>query len=185
VDLLASLASRNLCSVAISLPTMNAGLKRIMEPRVPSAEARLKAITTLTNAGIPVSVLVAPLIPAINDTEIEAILEAVASAGAINAHYIFLRLPHEVRDIFVEWLDEHFPDRARHVMSLIRQASGGRDYDHRFGRRQTGRGAYADMLRKRFNNSCRRHGLTPDHYQRRLACHLFEPPGQQQLGLNL
>ena len=185
LDLLASLASRGLCSVAISLPTMDAGLKRIMEPRVPSAEIRLKAITTLTNAGVPVSVLMAPLIPAINDTEIEDVLETVAGAGASHAHYIFLRLPHEVRDIFVEWLDEHFPERAKRVMSLIRQASGGRDYDNRFGRRQTGQGAYADMLRKRFNSACRRHGLRPDHYQQRLASDLFARPGQQQLGLNL
>jgi len=185
VDLLASLASRSLCSVAISLPTLSAGLKRIMEPRVPSAEVRLKAITTLSNAGVPVSVLMAPLIPAINDTEIEHVLEAVADAGASHAHYIFLRLPHEVRDIFVAWLGEHFPARAKRVMSLIRQASGGRDYDNRFGRRQTGRGAYADMLRERFNSACRRHELTPDRYQQRLACDLFARPGQQQLGLNL
>ena len=185
VDLLARLASQNLCSVAISLPTMDAGLKRIMEPRVPSAEVRLKAITTLSDAAIPTSVLMAPLIPAINDVEIEAVIEAVANAGASHAHYIFLRLPHEVRDLFVEWLGEHFPDRAKRVMSLVRQASGGRDYDNRFGRRQTGRGAYADMLRKRFQGACRRHGLTPDHYQQRLACDLFERPGQRQLGLNL
>jgi DNA repair photolyase len=185
VDLLTSLASRGLCSVAISLPTMDAGLKRIMEPRVPSAQVRLKAITTLANAGIPVSILMAPLIPAINDAEIEGVLEAVAGAGASNAHYIFLRLPHEVRDIFIEWLAEHFPDRAKRVMSLVRQASGGKDYDNRFGRRQTGQGPYADMLRNRFNAACRRNGLTPDHYQQRLACDQFERPGQQQLGLNL
>lgn len=185
LDLLASLARRGLCSVAISLPTLDAELKRIMEPRVPSAKVRLKAIATLTSAGIPVSVLMAPLIPAINDTEIEDVLETVAAAGASHAHYIFLRLPHEVRDIFVEWLDEHFPQRAKRVMSLIRQASGGRDYDNRFGRRQTGQGAYAEMLRKRFNGACRRHGLTPDHYQRRLSCDSFDRPGQRQLGLNL
>ncbi len=185
LDLLARLASRNLCSVAISVPTMDAGLKRIMEPRVPSAEVRLKAITALTDAGIPTSVLMAPLIPAINDAEIEDMLAAVADAGASHAHYIFLRLPHEVRDLFIEWLAEHFPDRAKRVMSLVRQASGGRGYDNRFGLRQTGRGAYADMLRKRFNGACRRHGLTPDRYQQRLSCNQFERPGQQQLGLNL
>ena len=185
LDLLARLANRKLCSVAISLPTMNAGLKRIMEPRVPSAKVRLKAITALTAAGVPTSVLMAPLIPAINDTEIEAVLEAVASAGASHAHYIFLRLPHEVRDLFVEWLEAHFPDRAKRVMSLVREASGGRDYDNRFGLRQTGRGAYADMLRKRFHGACRRNSLAPDHYQQRLACDKFEQPGQQQLGLNL
>jgi DNA repair photolyase len=156
-----------------------------MEPRVPSAEVRLKAITALTDAGIPTSVLMAPLIPAINDAEIEDVLAAVADAGASHAHYIFLRLPHEVRDLFIEWLAEHFPDRAKRVMSLVREASGGRDYDNRFGLRQAGRGAYADMLRKRFNGACRRHSLTPNHYQQSLACDLFERPGQQQLGLNL
>ena len=185
VDLLASLASRRLCSVAISVPTMSASLKRIMEPRVPSAEARLKAIKTLTDNGIPTSVLMAPLIPAINDSEIEAVLEAVALAGASRAHYIFLRLPYEVKPLFTEWLDAHFPDRAKHVMSLVRQASGGRDYDNRFSVRQTGRGAYADMLGKRFRAACKRHGLLPDRYEQHLDCKQFQRPGQQQLGLNL
>jgi len=185
VDLLASLAKRRLCSVAISLPTMDAALKRIMEPRVPSAESRLKAIRTLADNGIPTSVLMAPLIPAINDHEIEAVLEAVANAGASHAHYIFLRLPHEVKSLFAEWLEAHFPDRAEHVMSLVRQASGGRDYDNRFGVRQTGRGVYADMLGKRFRAACNRHGLAQDRYQQRLEYARFQPPGQQQLGLNL
>ena len=185
LDLLERLARRNLCSVAISLPTMDPELKRIMEPRVPSAEARLKAITALTDAGIPTSVLMAPLIPAINDAEIEAVLAAVASAGASHAHFIFLRLPNEVRGLFVEWLETHFPDRAKRVMSLVRTAGGGRDYDNRFGLRQTGRGAYADMLGRRFNSTCRRLGLAPDRYQQSLSCSLFERPGQQQLGLNL
>lgn len=185
VDLLAGMARRGLCSVAISMPTMDAALKRIMEPRVPSAEARLKAIATLTSHNIPTSVLVAPLIPAINDSEIEHILEAVARAGASHAHYIFLRLPNEVKDLFVEWLEVHFPDRAQHVMSLVRQASGGRDYDNRFGLRQTGRGAYADMLGKRFRAACRRHDLAGERYQQHLDCSQFRPPGPQQLGLNL
>lgn len=185
IDLLAGLASRHLCSVAVSMPTMDDALKRIMEPRVPSADARLKAIGMLTSHGIPTSVLVAPLIPAINDAEIEQILEAVATAGAANAHYIFLRLPHEVKELFVEWLQTHFPDRADHVMSLVRQASGGRDYDNRFGVRQTGRGAYAEMLGKRFRAAGKRHGLAPERYQQQLDCKQFQPPGQQQLGLNL
>ena len=185
IDLLGRMARRNLCSVAISLPTLDDGLKRIMEPRVPSAEARLKTIRQLVDNGIPTSVLVAPLIPAINDTEIEAVLEAAAAAGASDAHYIFLRLPHEVRDLFVEWLEVHFPDRADHVMSLVRQASGGRDYDNRFGHRQTGRGPYAEMLGKRFRAACRRNKLVNARYQQRLECGHFEPPGQQQLGLDL
>lgn len=185
IDLLASLASRRLCSVAISVPTLDAGLKRIMEPRVPSAEARLKTIRRLVDSGVPTSALMAPLIPAINDAEIEAVLEAVAGAGASHAHYIFLRLPHEVAGLFSEWLDTHFPDRAAHVMSLVRQASGGRNYDPRFGVRQRGRGAYADMLGKRFRVACQRHGLLPERYHRGLDSTRFLKPGQQQLGLDL
>jgi DNA repair photolyase len=185
IDLLASLASRRLCSVAISVPTMDDELKRIMEPRVPSAESRLRAVRQLRDSGVPVSILMAPLIPAINDAEIEQVLQAAADAGAAHAHYIFLRLPHEVAHLFTEWLRLHFPDRADHVMSLVRQASGGRDYDNRFGVRQTGRGAYADMLGKRFQAACRRFGLAGERYQERLDTTRFIPPGQQQLGLEL
>ena len=185
IDLLEDLAARNLCSVAVSLPTLDDSLKRIMEPRVPSAEARLKVIAEMAARGIPVSVLMAPLIPAVNDAEIESVLEAASAAGATNAHYIFLRLPHEVAPLFTEWLEGHFPDRAAHVMSLVRQASGGRDYDNRFGVRQTGRGPYADMLGKRFRTASRRHGLLPERYQQKLDCNQFVKPGQQQLGLDL
>jgi DNA repair photolyase len=184
LDLLEPLAKARLASVAISLPTMNAELKRMMEPRVPSAGARLGAVTKLGERGIPVSVLVAPIIPAINDAEIESILEAAANAGAQQAHYIFLRLPHEVKAIFGEWLQTHFPDRAQRVMSLIQQASGGRDYDNRFGIRQTGRGHYAQMLGARFNTCCQRVGLNAESYQHTLDCNQFIRPGQQQLGLD-
>jgi DNA repair photolyase len=183
IDLLAELAVLRLCSVAVSLPTMNEDLKRIMEPRVPSAESRLKVIAALTASRIPTSVLVAPVIPAINDAEIEKILDASKRAGALQASYIFLRLPHEVRDLFIEWLNAHFPERAEHVMSLVRQASGGRDYDNRFGRRQTGQGAYADMIGARFRAATRRLGLTRDRYQTGLDCNQFDKPGNRQLGL--
>jgi DNA repair photolyase len=183
LDLYEQLARRKLCSVAVSVPTMNRALKRVMEPRVPSAAARLQAIEQLASVGVPVGVLYAPLIPAINDDEIEQVLEATAAAGATHAAYIFLRLPHEVRDLFVEWLETHFPERAQRVMSLVREASGGRDYDNRFGIRQTGRGAYAEMLGKRFRAACVRNNLERDRYQQTLSCDLFEPPGQQQLGL--
>lgn len=185
LDLLSWLAERDLCSVAISVPTLDASLKRIMEPRVPSAEARLKVIAELSQHGIPTSVLLAPIIPAINDAEIERILEAVAAAGATHASYIFLRLPHEVKTLFVEWLQTHFPDRREHVMSLVRQASSGKDYDHRFGVRQRGQGPYADILGKRFRNACKRLGLGGDRYQQTLDCKRFVRPGAQQLGLNL
>jgi DNA repair photolyase len=183
LDLLAELARRRLCSVAISLPTMKRDLKRLMEPRVPSADARLKSMEQLAAAGIPVSVLVAPVIPALNDDEIEQVLGAAANAGAREAAYIFLRLPHEVKDIFTEWLQLHFPERAARVMGLVREASGGKDYDNSFGIRQTGRGPYADMLRKRFRAACRRHGLETGRRETTLDCSRFDPPGQKQLGL--
>ena len=183
LDLIADLARRKLCSVAISIPTMKRDLKRVMEPRVPSAEARLRTIERLAGAGVPVSVLLAPVIPALNDDEIERVLEAAASAGARDAAYIFLRLPHEVKDIFREWLHTHFPDRAARVMGLVREAGGGRDYDNRFGIRQTGRGPYADLLGRRFHTACRRLGLESGHSEAGLDCSLFDPPGQQQLEL--
>ena len=185
IDLLSELAGNKLSSVAVSLPTMNAGLKRIMEPRVPSAAARLKAIEQLAEAGIPTSVLVAPIIPAINDNEIEHILKLAAAAGARQARYIFLRLPHELKELFTDWLEAHYPDRAERVKSLIRQASGGRDYDSRFGVRQAGGGPYAEMLATRFNAASRRYGLDSDSYQHALDCNKFFPPGPQQLGLEL
>ena len=185
VDLLSKLAEQKLASVAVSMPTMDDELKRVMEPRVPSAAARLKAIEQLSDAGVPTSALVAPIIRAINDHEIEHILETVAKAGAGQARYIFLRLPHELKDIFAEWLAAHFPDRADRVSSLIRQASGGRDYDNRFGVRQTGRGPYAQMLAARFETACRRYGLDAGSYQHSLDCTRFFRPGQRQLGLDL
>ena len=183
LDLLGELARRRLCSVAISVPTMKRDLKRIMEPRVPSAEKRLRAMEQLTAAAVPVSVLLAPIIPALNDDEIERVLEAAANAGAGSAAYIFLRLPHEVKDIFKDWLHTHFPERAARVMGLVREAGGGRDYDNRFGIRQTGRGPYADMIGTRFRAACRRFGLDSGPPETALDCSRFDPPGQQQLGL--
>ena len=183
LDLLGELARRRLCSVAISVPTMKKDLKRVMEPRVPSAEARLRAMEQLVAAAVPVSVLLAPIIPALNDDEIERVLEAAANAGAGSAAYIFLRLPNEVKDLFKEWLHTHFPDRAARIMGLVREAGGGRDYDNRFGIRQTGRGPYADLLGKRFHTACRRFGLESGSRETQLDCSRFDPPGQQQLGL--
>ena len=185
LDLLADLAADKLCSVAISLPTLNNDLKRVMEPRVPASAARLKTIERLAAAGVPVSVLMAPIIPAINDNEIEQVLEVAAAAGATQAAYIFLRLPFEVAGIFDAWLREHFPDRAERVMSLVRQASGGRDYDNRFGIRQTGRGPYADLLGQRFAKTCKRLGIRHGEYQNGLDPAKFRRPGQRQLDLGL
>ena len=185
LDILEDLASRKLCSVAISVPTMDSSLKRLLEPRVPSAGIRIRLIRELSAAGVPTSLLMAPIIPAINDREIETVVAEAARAGVSHATYIFLRLPHEVRDIFVEWLETHMPDRAEHVMSLVRQASGGQDYDNRFGIRQRGRGPYADMISKRFKAACRKHGLQAGRYQNRLDCSQFRRPGQKQMALKL
>ncbi len=183
LDLLAELASKNLVSVAISIPTMNADLKRILEPRVPAAEARYRLMQDLSAAGIPVSLLLAPVIPALNDSEIEAIVRRSADCGIGHASWILLRLPHELKQIFTEWLETHVPERAAHVMSLLREASGGRDYDNRFGIRQRGRGAYAAMLDSRFNAICRKLNLNPSPSRQKLDTSLFISPGQRQMAL--
>ncbi len=184
LDLLTELAAENLCSVAVSVPTLDDELKRLLEPRVPAGAARLKAIEQLAGAGVPTSVLIAPVIPALNDHEIEVILEAVAGAGARQAHYIFLRLPHELLGIFTAWLETHFPERCDRVLNLVREASGGKNYDAHFGVRQTGRGAYAEMLGMRFRAACRKLGLGMGEYTQSLDSSRFLPPGQRQLGLD-
>ena len=159
VDLLARMAERRLAAVMVSVTSLDDSLKRILEPRAASPAARLRAIETLSAAGVPVGVLVAPVIPCVNDAEIEAILEAVASAGARTASYVLIRLPHEVKDLFREWLDAHMPQRAAHVMSLIRQSRGGKDYDSRYGTRMRGTGIYAELIGQRFRTARRRHDL--------------------------
>ncbi len=183
LDLLEALAAENLCSVAISIPTMDNDLKRILEPRVPAAGARLKLIEALSARSVPCTLLLAPVIPAVNDREMEDIVSAAAGAGVGRAAWILLRLPHELRDIFSDWLNEHLPDRASHVMSLLRQAHGGRDYDSRFGRRQSGSGAVADMLGQRFRAACRRAGIYTGEQLENLDCSRFQPPGARQLSL--
>jgi DNA repair photolyase len=183
LDLLASLAELNLVSVAVSVPTLNAGLKRILEPRVPAAKVRLRLMDELAQVGVPVTLLLAPLIPAVNDAEIESITRLAAASGASRAGWILLRLPNELKQIFADWLNTHMPDRAAHVMSLLREASGGKDYDNRFGHRQRGRGPYAKMIADRFDAACRRYGLSTGRSRRRLDCSLFRPPGQQQMAL--
>jgi DNA repair photolyase len=187
LDLLAELASMHLCAVAVSVPTLDSRLKRIMEPRVPAAARRLELMAKLAAAGVPVTLLLAPVIPAVNDGEIETIVQRAGDAGASRAGWILLRLPHELKEMFSEWLDCHFPDRARHVMSLLRQASGGKDYDARFGIRQRGRGPYAGMIAQRFEAAAKRAGLDTEPMARSnsLDCSQFVPPGQQQLSLAL
>lgn len=183
LDLLSELAANRLCSVAVSIPTMNDSLKRVLEPRVPAAERRFGLIRELASAGIPVSLLMAPIIPAVNDVEIETILERATACGAGHASWILLRLPHELKQIFTGWLGAHMPDRAGHVMSLVRQASGGKDYDSRFGVRQRGRGPYADMIGQRFSAACNRLGLGLGRYQVGLDCSRFRPPAGGQMAL--
>jgi DNA repair photolyase len=185
LDLLTELASLNLCSVAISVPTANNALKRRLEPRVPSADVRFRLIEALSSNGIPTSLLMAPIIPAINDCEIEDIVGRAAASGARRASYVLLRLPFELKQIFAEWLDGHMPERAGHVMSLVRQASGGKDYDNRFGIRQSGRGPYADMIAQRFKVACRKSGIPDGRSQGKLDCGSFSGPGQGQMTLGL
>jgi DNA repair photolyase len=159
LDLLGPLARQGLASVAVSVTTLDNELKRTLEPRTASPLARLRALKELGASGVPTMAMVAPVIPAVNDAEIEAILEACAEAGVRHAAYVLLRLPYEVKDLFREWLETHYPQRAAHVMSLIRDMRGGRDNDPNFGTRMRGTGPYAELLRRRFHIACRRLGL--------------------------
>ncbi|MGH8461413.1 MAG: PA0069 family radical SAM protein [Stenotrophobium sp.] len=159
LDILAEMAQVRLASVAISVTQMSDGLKRTLEPRAASSEARLRTIRRLSEAGVPVFVLFAPVIPCVNDADMERVLEAAAGAGAQGAGYVFLRLPHEVAPLFREWLQTHMPLRAAHVMSLVQQARGGRDYDAQWGSRMRGQGEFADLIAQRFRLACRRLGL--------------------------
>ena len=159
IDILAQMAADGLCSVAISITTLDPDLKRRMEPRAASAAARFAAMEALTSAGVPVSLLFAPVIPALNDEDMESILQKAADAGATSAAYMLLRLPLEIRDLFFEWLRQHYPLRAEHVISLLRQSRGGADYDSRFGHRMRGTGPFADVLEQRFKLCCKRLGL--------------------------
>ena len=153
------MAEQNLVSVSISLTTLNQDLKRRMEPRTASPRARLNMLSRLREIGIQPGVMIAPLIPAINDHELESILARASGAGATHADYVVLRLPHELKDIFRTWLKDHYPDRAKHVMNLVQELHGGKDYDPRFGTRRSGRGVFAQLLRKRFEVATRRNGL--------------------------
>lgn len=175
LDILARMAKRDLVRVCMSVTTLDAKLARIMEPRAASPARRLEAIRQLTARGVPVAVLAAPMIPGINDAELERILEASAAAGAGMAGYVLLRLPLELRQIFEEWLHQHYPDRAARVLALVRQTRGGKLYDADFERRQRGEGAYAEMLAQRFENAVRRFGLERRaETMHRLATHHFD-----------
>ncbi len=183
LDILARMAKRDLVKVAISVTTLDAKLARTMEPRAATPQRRLEALRQLVQAGVPTSTLVAPIIPALNDAEIERILEAVAAAGVRHAGYVLLRLPLEVRDLFREWLMANFPDRYRHVFKLIRDMRGGKDYDSTFGMRMTGSGPVAWMIGRRFEVACERLGFNLTSVKTTTAH--FQPPrgSAQQLSL--
>jgi DNA repair photolyase len=184
VDLLAQLARDNLVQVMFSIPTLNDDLKRILEPRAAAARAKLRAMRTLADAGVRVGVLVAPIIPVLTEHEIESVLEAARAAGASLAGYTILRLPWEVKDLFREWLAEHFPDRAAHVMSVIRSMRGERDNDPDFGTRMHATGPVAELIRQRFQLACRRLGF-PDERHVSLPTNLFRSPARTHPQLNL
>ena len=176
LDLLADLAKDRLVSVMLSITTLNADIKRTLEPRAAAPQARVRVIEQLVRAGVPVGVMVAPVIPAITDHEMEDILRVARESGATRAGYVLLRLPHEVKVLFREWLTLHFPDRAKHVMSLMNQARGGKDYDSAFGSRMRGTGPYAELLRARFELAKRKLGFAGSSDRHDLDTRLFRPP---------
>lgn len=177
LDIIAPMAEQHLATCAISITTLDATLKRKLEPRTASPAARLKTVQTLADAGVPTSVMTAPIIPAINDHELEALLQAAADHGATGAGYVLLRLPWEVKTLFREWLHTHYPGRAKHVMSLIQQSHGGQDYDAAWGQRMTGSGHFAQLIAQRFQLACRRHHLNA-HARPPLDCTAFTTPAR-------
>jgi DNA repair photolyase len=183
LDILARMAERNLVKVALSVTTLDPILARKMEPRAATPARRLETLRQLSDAGVPTMVMVAPIIPAINDAEIERILDAAAIAGVRGAGHVILRLPLELRDLFREWLAEHFPDRVNHVFKLIREMRGGKDYDSTFGKRMTGTGPYAWMIGRRFETACAKLGLNKTKIATTTA-HFTPPrPRAEQLSL--
>ena len=159
IDLLAPMAERGLAQVFVSITTLDAELSRRMEPRTAAPWRRLRTLRRLIDAGIPTGVLVAPIIPVLTDAELESIVEACAAAGAVKAGYVLLRLPHEVKSLFKEWLQEHVPLQAERVMARVRDTRGGRENDSKFGIRMRGAGEYADLIAQRFRVASRRFGL--------------------------
>ncbi|MEM9223039.1 MAG: PA0069 family radical SAM protein [Pseudomonadota bacterium] len=174
LDILKTMAEEGLAKVGMSVTTLDPALARNMEPRAPTPAKRLAAITALRDAGVPVMALMAPIVPAINDHEIEDIAVAVAKAGASHLRFVLLRLPHEVKEIVGEWLEREFPDRAARVMSVMRAMRGGKDYDATFGTRQRGEGPFAEAIAARVSLAAKRHGL--HHASIRLRSDLFVPP---------
>jgi DNA repair photolyase len=174
IDLLAPMAEKGLAKVGLSVTTLDRKLARLMEPRTSTPAKRLEAIKALSEAGIPSTIMMAPVIPALNDHEIERVLDSGKSAGATNASYVLLRLPLEVSPLFRDWLLRNYPDRYRHVMSLVRSMRGGKDYDAEFGKRMKGAGPYAWQIGRRFELAAKR--LELNVAKRPLNCDLFVPP---------
>jgi DNA repair photolyase len=190
LDLLGPMAEKNLVKVFVSIGTLDRVLAGRLEPRAATPERRLAILRALSARGVPCGVMIAALIPALNDRTMEQVLAAAAAAGAQEAAYVIMRLPHELKDLFKEWLAEHYPERAEHVISIVRQLRGGKDNDPRFGTRMTGTGNYAELIEKRFDIACRRHGLNGHGAGRKpaeLDCGRFKPPARRdeakQLGL--
>lgn len=183
IDLLAPMAAKGLAKVALSVTTLDRKLARTMEPRASTPERRLEAVRLLSEAGIPTSVMVAPIIPAVTDHEIETILARAHAMGAREAGYVMLRLPLEVEDLFGQWLLAHFPDKYRHVLSLVRSMRDGKAYDSAWGKRMTGTGPYAWMTGRRFEIACEKLELNKE--RRRLRIDLFKRPLRQGAQLSL
>jgi len=174
IDILAGMASKNLARVFMSVTTLNRDISRTLEPRTSAPERRILAIQRLHAAGIPVGVMTAPIIPVLTDPEMESILEAARHAGAGSAGYVMLRLPHEVAPLFVEWLELHFPLKASHVMSIVKQTRGGKAYDAAFHQRMRGTGLFADMIAHRFKHATHKLGYNSERHP--LRTDLFHPP---------
>lgn len=183
IDILARMAERNLVKVALSVTTLDKKLCRAMEPRASAPHKRLSAIKALSEAGIPASMMMAPVIPALTDSEIEAVLEAAADHGASEAGFVLLRLPLEVSELFRDWLLRERPDRYRHVMNLIRSMRGGKDYDAKLGERLRGQGPYADQIAKRFSLAAKRLGL--NLRKKKLSTEHFVQPQKGGVQLDL
>jgi DNA repair photolyase len=183
IDILAPMAEKGLAKVALSVTTLDPVLARKLEPRASSPARRLDAMRRLAEAGIPTAVMVAPIIPSINDAEIEAVLDRAQAMGAREAGYVMLRLPLEVRDIFAEWLMTHYPGKLRHVLSLVRSVRDGKMYDSTFGKRMTGSGPYAWMIGRRFEAAAARLGMSKSRIP--LRCDLFARPARQGEQLQL
>ena len=182
LDILSDMAAQGLCSVRVSLTSLDTRLKGQLEPRATGPATRLRVMRQLSRAGVPTGVIIAPLIPFINDHELEAMLSASADNGAQRATWVLLRLPHEVAPLFEQWLQDHYPDRARHVMNRVRDLHGGQTYRSDWGERMTGRGPLADLYRQRFQRQCRALGLNV-HESEPLDTKRFRRPGGEQMAL--